>query len=309
MKKDNQIGKPRLGFIGLGGMGSRMAGRLLSAGYGLTVYNRSRERTRPLESAGAKVADSPRGLAAASDVVLSCVADDKALEEVMLSVDGALAAARPGCAFIDMSTVSPRTSRLLHEEALGTGSQFLDAPVSGSTAQVEQGQLVIFVGGDERTYLECRPILAALGRHSFYLGPSGSGALMKLCVNTLLGLGVQALAEALTLGLRGGLRRERFLEALGETYALSPSQRSKLRNAREQAYAPDFPLRLMYKDYRLIARTAMDLAVPLPVTAAAQQVCAAEHIRQSAAHRDEDFSSVIRAMERMAGVEEGSPGG
>ena len=292
----------RVGFIGLGAMGRRMASRLLAARHDLVVYNRTPERTRPLEQRGAKVAATPQQLAAGADIVLSSVANDAALEQVMFGPDGALAGARSGAAVIEMSTVNPRTSRRLHEAAGSKGVSVLDAPVSGSTVQADQGQLVIFVGGEEDVYQKCQPILAVLGAKTFYLGPSGAGATMKLCVNTLLGLGVQALAEAIALGLKAGLPRERFLQVMGETAVVSPSQKAKLENVRKEEYPAAFALRLMFKDFGLIIATAMELSVPMPATAAAVQVAAAEHARQLAAHTDEDFSVVARAMERLAGV-------
>jgi 3-hydroxyisobutyrate dehydrogenase-like beta-hydroxyacid dehydrogenase len=292
----------RVGFIGLGAMGSRMAGRLLAAHHEVVVYNRTPERTRPLEQHGAKVAATPRELAAAVDIVCSSVANDVALEQVMFGPDGALASIRAGTIGVELSTVNPRTSRRLHEAARSQGVSVLDAPVSGSTAQAEQGQLVIFVGGEEDAYQKCQPILAVLGSKTFYLGPSGAGATMKLCVNTLLGLGVQALAEAIALGVKAGLPRERFLQVLGETAVVSPSQKSKLENVRKDEYPAAFALRLMFKDFGLIVETAMELSVPMPATAAAVQVAAAEHARQLAAHSDEDFSVVVRAMERSAGI-------
>lgn len=241
-------------------------------------------------------------LASSVDIVLSCVADDAAVEAVMTGPDSALTSARPGTVFIEMSTVSPSTSRRLHEAALRKKISFLDAPVSGSLPQAELGQLVIFVGGEQPVYEHCRPILGILGRESFYLGSAGSGATMKLCVNTLLGLGMQALAEAIALGLKSGLQREHFLAALGETAVLSPSQKSKLENARNGVYPATFPLRLMLKDLGLILENAKELSVPMPATVVAQQVCMAEHTCQSASGRDDDFSSVIRAMEHTAGV-------
>ncbi len=302
MTGNNQRPEPRVGFIGIGGMGSRMAGRLLAAGYDLTVYNRNRERVRPLEQCGAKVASTLGQLASSSDIVLSSLADDAAVESVMVGPDGALAAARPGTIFLEMSTVSPGTSRRLYELARRKGVSVLDAPVSGSTPQAEQGQLVIFVGGEEAVYGRCRPILGVLGKASFYMGSSGSGATMKLCVNALLGLGMQALAEAIALGLKAGLERERFLEVLGGTSVLSPSQKSKLENARTGEYSATFPLRLMSKDFGLILDRARELSVPMPATVAAQQVYIAENARQSLTGRDEDFSSVIRSMEQAARV-------
>jgi len=198
-------------------MGSRMAARLLAAQHDVVVYDRLPEATRPLEQHGARVAVGSRELAAGADIVFSSVTDDAALEQVMFAPAGALAGARPGTMVVDMSTVSPRMSRRLYEVARSAGVSVLNAPVSGSTPQAERGQLVIFVGGEEEVYQKCQPLLAQLGSKILYLGPSGSGTMMKLCVNTLLGLGVQALAEAIALGEKGGLPRERLLEVLGET--------------------------------------------------------------------------------------------
>jgi 3-hydroxyisobutyrate dehydrogenase len=278
-----------------------MAGRLLAAGYDLTVFNRRRdERMRTLEERGAKAAETPAGVAGNAEVILVSVTDDAAVEDVITGTDGALYGARAGTIFINMSTVSPALSRRLSETAVLTGVSVLDAPVSGSTPQAEQGQLVIFVGGEQAAYERCRPILAVLGREPFYIGPAGSGSTMKLCVNALLGLGVQALAEAVALGLKAGLDRDRLLDVLGATVVLSPSQRSKLENVRKDAYPPTFPLRLMFKDFGLILDTAMGLSAAMPITAAAQQVCAAEFARQRADRRDEDFSSVVRAVAQMA---------
>jgi 3-hydroxyisobutyrate dehydrogenase-like beta-hydroxyacid dehydrogenase len=289
---------PRLGFIGMGGMGSRMAARLLAAGYDLTIYNRHRERARVLENQGAKIAAQASELAAHADIVLSSLADDVAVENVMLGPGGALAAARPGTVFIGMSTVSPSLCRRLHDFAHEKGIFVLDAPVSGTTTVAEKGELVIFVGGDKAAYERCLSVLKVLGRVAHYMGPAGSGATMKLCANTLLGLGMQALAEAVAFGLKAGLARECLLEVLAATAVVSPSQKSKLDNVLNEVYPPAFPLRLMLKDYNLILDTAMALRVAMPATAAAEQVSATELARQWAAGRDEDFSSVVRAMEQ-----------
>jgi 3-hydroxyisobutyrate dehydrogenase-like beta-hydroxyacid dehydrogenase len=288
-------------------MGGRMARRLLAAGYDLTVHDRARERARPLEEGGATFAQTPKQVARAVDVVLSSLTDDAALEEVMFGLEGALTVARPGTIFIEMSTVSPQASRRLHEAATARALAVLDAPVSGSTPQAEEGQLVILVGGREEVYRLCRPILDVLGKESFYMGPAGSGTATKLCLNTLLGLGMQALAEAIALGLRSGLDNDRLLQVLGETSVLSPSQKSKLEHARTGEYPATFPLRLMYKDFSLISQRALELSVPMPSTAAAAQVCAVEHARLGA-QGDEDFSAVIRTAQQMAGATNGRVG-
>lgn len=290
-------GNERLGLIGMGRMGRRMAARLRQAGYPLTVYNRTREKTIPLAEKGAAVAESPRELAAASEVVLSSLADDAAVEEMMLGPEGALAAARPGTIFIEMSTISPKTVRRLFEAARAKESPFLDAPVSGSTLQAEEGSLTIFVGGLAETYAYCHPIFDLLGKKHFYLGGSGNGATMKLVANVLLGVGMQAVAEAVALGEKCGLAKEPLLHVLGETAVISPGHRMKLENARREEYPAAFPLRLMLKDYRLILNQAAECAVPLPTTAVAEALCAAESVKGT----EEDYSAVIRLMEELSG--------
>ncbi len=152
---------PHIGVIGLGGMGRRMASRLLNAGYGVTVYNRTRNRAEELERAGAAIAASPLRLAGSADVVLSSVADETALAQVMFGGEGALAGAKPGTIFIDLSTVHPQASVRLSEAALARGIDALDAPVSGSTPQAEQGQLIVFVGGKQPVYESCQSIFGA----------------------------------------------------------------------------------------------------------------------------------------------------
>jgi 3-hydroxyisobutyrate dehydrogenase-like beta-hydroxyacid dehydrogenase len=273
-----------------------MASRLLTAGYQVTVFDRTRDRVEDLGRLGASSAESPFRLAGATDIVLSSVTDDDALAQVMFGGEGALAGAKPGSIFIDLSTVRPQASVRLSEAGLARGIDVLDAPVSGSTPQAEQGQLVVFVGGKQPVYERCQSILGVLGKTVLYMGPSGSGSTTKLCVNALLGMGMQALAEAVALGERAGLPRGRLLEALAETSVLSPSQRSKFDNIRRDEYPATFPQRLMFKDFSLILQLALELAVAMPATSAAAQVAAAEHARETAAHVDDDFSAVVRAM-------------
>jgi 3-hydroxyisobutyrate dehydrogenase len=169
--------------------------------------------------------------------------------------------------------------------------------VSGSTAQAEAGTLIIFVGGNEATYQHSQFLLDLLGK-SFYMGLNGMGTTMKLVANALLGAGMQALAEAIVLGEKAGLERDRLLDALGHTAVVAPGYKAKLENARRSTYPVAFALPLMYKDFGLILREATQLAVPMPATAVAQQLCAAEYARR----REEDYSAVIALMQDLAGV-------
>ena len=288
--------KPTIGFIGLGHMGSHMVPRLIASGYHLTVYDRTREKAQAI--AGAVVAQTPREAAAHSEVIISIVTDDAALEEVMLGQDGVLAGTHAGSVIIDMSTVSPRASRQLFQAAKAQDVAMIDAAVSGSVLQVEQGSLVIFVGGEQETYQQCKPMLGILGQRSFYMGPSGMGTTMKLVVNTLLGLGMQALAEAIALGEKAGLSKDALLDVLGQTAVLTAGQKSKLENVRREQYPTQFALSLQHKDLRLIMSEADEVSVSMPATAVALQMYTAALTKGM----DADFSIMIKFMEQLAGV-------
>jgi 3-hydroxyisobutyrate dehydrogenase len=290
--------KPTIGFIGMGHMGSHMAPRLIRAGYHLTIYDRTREKAQAI--AGATVAETPEEAAAHSDIVISIVTNDPALEEVMFGPNGVLAGTHVGSIIIDMSTVSPRTSRHLFQEARAKGVAMIDAAVSGSVPQVEQGSLVIFVGGEQETYQQCKPILDILGQSSFYMGPSGMGTTMKLVVNTLLGLGMQALAEAIALGEKSGIQKGVLLDVLGQTTVLTAGQKAKLANVKHEQYPTQFALSLQHKDLRLILNEADEVSVSMPATAVALQMYTAA----LAMGMDEDFSIMIKFMEQLAGVSE-----
>jgi len=290
--------KQRIGFIGMGHMGSHMAQRLLEAGYQLAIYDRTPERAQEVAQQRATVARTPRELAAQCEVLMVCVTDDEAQQSVMFGQDGALAGVHGGSMIIDLSTVSPGASRRLYQAAKQQGVSMIDAAVSGSVPQVEQGSLVIFVGGEQETYQQCKPILDVLGKSSSYMGASGMGTTMKLVVNTLLGLGMQALAEAIVLGEKAGIEKKLLLDVLGQTTVLTPGQKSKLENVKREQYPNNFALSLMHKDFHLVLSEAYDLFVAMPATAAAQQMYTAAMAKAM----DEDFSIIIKFMEELAGV-------
>jgi 3-hydroxyisobutyrate dehydrogenase-like beta-hydroxyacid dehydrogenase len=288
----------QLGFIGLGNMGSRVAHRFLAAGYPFGVHSRHPDSIRALVDLGAQVYTSPLELARNSDVVLTMLPDDAALEHVVLGADGVLSGIRAGATIIDLSSVHPSTSRSIATAAGQRHVSALDAPVSGSTPQAEAGTLLVFVGGERDVYESCRPIFETISNASFFMGPSGAGATMKLVVNDLLGVGMQALAEALTLGQRAGLDQDLLIDVLQQTSVLTAGQKAKLQNVRNDTYPIQFALRLMWKDFGNVMRLAQEFQVPLPATAAAHQVSAIAQ-RQGV---DEDFSAVIRTMAELAGL-------
>jgi 3-hydroxyisobutyrate dehydrogenase len=289
----------RIGFIGIGNMGSRIARRLLEHGYQLMAYNRSREAADALVKYGAKVADSVPMLAYESDVIFSCLTNDDAVKSVYTDPQGVFAYARRGSAIIDMSTVLPATSRELYDLGREAGMKWLDSPISGSTPLAEKGTLTLFCGGDEGLFQAAQPIFSSIASQYFYLGGSGSGTAMKLVANTLLGVGMQAIAEAVALGQREGLDRHRLLDVLSHTAVIAPAHLGKLSRVDRGDYSAQFAIGLMNKDFRLILDTAAAAKVPMPVTAAAFQMNTAEF----AEGNEEDFSAVIKLMERLGRLE------
>ena len=290
----------RLGFIGVGNMGSRMARRLLEhGGYQLMAYNRSRAAAEALVTYGATVAGSIAELASKADVILSSLTNDDAVKSVYADPQGVFAYVRQGSAVIEMSTVLPATSRELYNLSRQAGVKFLDSPVSGSTPAAEEGTLTLFCGGDEELFQAAQPIFSSIARQNFYLGDSGSGTAMKLVANTLLGVGMQAIAESVALGQKEGLDRHRLLEVLSHTAVIAPAHLGKLSQADVGDYSAQFALRLMNKDFGLVLETAAAAKVPMPATAAAFQMNVAEFNED----KEDDFSAVIKLMERSAGLE------
>ena len=289
----------KLGFIGIGNMGSRIAKRLLENGYQVIAYNRSRNAAAALVKYGATVADSIAELAGEADVILSSLTNDDAVKSVYADPQGVFAHVRRGSAIIEMSTVLPTTSRELYNLSREAGVKCLDSPVSGSTPAAEEGTLTLFCGGDEELFQAAQPIFSSIAGQYFYLGGSGSGTAMKLVANTLLGVGMQAIAESVALGQKEGLDRHRLLDVLSHTAVIAPAHLGKLPRADAGDYSPQFAIRLMNKDFGLVLETAAAAKVPMPATAAAFQMNVAEFNEG----KEEDFSAVITLMERLARVE------
>jgi 3-hydroxyisobutyrate dehydrogenase len=288
--------RSRLGFIGLGYLGSRIARRLIAAGFPTLVYDLDHTKSAELATLGAEVARNPRELAGEVDVVLSCLPNDEAVMNVYRAPEGAFCSVRRGSLVIDMSTVYPETSQELSRLGCERGVNVLDVTISGSTTTADQGMLTLFGGGDQGCFDAAESIFHVIAQKYFYVGPSGSGATMKLVVNTLLGIGMQAIAEAVALGEKAGLDRKRLLEVLSQTAVVAPAHLGKLRRAMDGDYSPQFPLRLMKKDFWLILNLAAAVGAHMPATRAAFEVNAV----QAEQGNEEDFSAVILRMEKQA---------
>ena len=290
--------KSKLGIVGVGYMGRPIAQRLLESGFRLSAYDRHRTKAEQLIPYGGTVAKSVAELSSGCDVVLSCLATDEAVLSIYRGADGVFAGAHRGSLVIDLSTVNPETSRELSRLGSERGVHVLDVTMSGSTPVAEQGALTLFGGGDQGCFTAAESIFRVIARKYFYVGPSGSGATMKLVVNSLLGIGMQAIAEALVLGEKAGLDRGRLLDVLSETAVVAPAHVGKLERAKKSDYSPQFPLRLMNKDFGLILNLAAVVGAHMPATRAAYGVNA----MQSGQGEEQDFSAVILQMEKQASV-------
>ena len=286
----------RLGFVGIGYMGRPIARRLLESGFKLTVYDQDHSKAQELIRYGGNVVQNLSELSSGCNVVLSCLPSDEAVLDVYGGPSGVFANAHRGSLIIDLSTVYPETSQQLSRLGLERGVEVLDVTISGSTPAAENGLLTLFGGGDKKCFDAAESIFRVIAKRYFYLGPSGSGATMKLVVNTLLGIGMQAIAEAVALGEKAGLDRNRLLDVLSQTAVVAPAHVGKLQRAMKSDYTPQFPIRLMNKDFGLILNLAAAVGARMPAAGAAFEINA----RQSDEGAEQDFSAVILQMEKRA---------
>jgi 3-hydroxyisobutyrate dehydrogenase len=287
--------KPTIGFIGLGLMGKPMAQNLLRAGFPLTVWNRTKSKADDLVRAGAKLAANPREAAAQADVLITIVSDPPALEEVLFGSpgpdSGALGALRKGTILIDSSTVSPGTARRVAAACAERRVDFLDAPVTGGTWGAEKGELVFMIGGEAKVLDRAKPVLEAMGKKFFLLGPNAAGQTVKLGMNLLLALEVDALAESLALVTKAGVAAERLIEVMQSSMGHAPLLDVKAPLILKNEYPASFPLRLMHKDLRLALELARENGVKLPAAEAAYATMTAV---KEASKDDPDFAALAR---------------
>jgi 3-hydroxyisobutyrate dehydrogenase len=261
-----------IAFIGLGQMGTAMARNLLKAGYALTVYNRTRGKTKSLQDAGARVADSPRDAATDAEVVISMVADDVASRAVWIGDDSALAAMRSGALAIESSTLSVEWVRELGMRAKTRGVDFVDAPVRGGPANAEAAQITFLVGGETKAFERARPILEKLGSALDHLGGVGNGAAMKLLNNMMIAVEIELFHEALTLAERLGLDVNQAATLLAEGGPGSRVIQHRVQDILQRNFAVRFALRLMHKDMSCALNESSRLGVPLPTVAASREI-------------------------------------
>ena len=291
----------RVGFIGLGRMGSAMAGRLLEAGLELHVYNRSAERCRPLVESGARQAPTPAALAEQVELVISMVADGPALLEVALGPDGLLLNAPAGLIFADMSTVAPGESARVAEACEHHGVAYLRAPVTGSTALAAAGTLGILASGPRGPYEEALEVFRILGQNQFYLGSGEEARVMKLALNMLVHATMAAWSESLVLGEKAGLDWRQMFEVFANSAMGSPFVKYKAGPLAERDFGATFTASLVCKDLDLMLEAARELGVATPITALNRQLYQAV---VGNGWGELDTAATILLAERAAGIED-----
>jgi len=288
-----------VGFVGLGVMGSRMVKRLLEAGYAVTGYNRTQSKAQWLVDAGMKWADTPRAAAQAGEFVFSMVTNTEALQAVTTGADGILAGLSANKIYIDMSTVSPSTSRELAKQVESKGAQMLDAPVSGSVITLEEGKLSIMVGGNRSALERARPILEGIGPKVTHVGGNGLAVSMKIATNLSLAVQMLAFSEGVLLAEKSGIPRETAVEVLLNSVIASPMVKYRGPFVLKMPDEAWFDVNMMQKDMLLALEMGRQLEVPLPTTAITNQMLTAARGMGLA---EKDFAILFEALARMAGL-------
>jgi 3-hydroxyisobutyrate dehydrogenase len=298
----------RVGFIGLGAMGTPMCRNLLKQGFPLTVWNRSRPAIDELAAEGARAAASSAEVGRNADVIITCVPNSPQVVEVVTGPNGVLEGAAAGATVIDMSTIDPNVSKQVAAACAAKGVRFLDAPVSGGTVGAVNGTLTIMVGGDAAVLEEVRPVLAALGTNIFHVGDVGMGEVVKLCNNLIYAAQMVAVAEAFTMGVKAGADPKMMFEVItrstGKCVALdtrTPVPGVVPTSPASNDWQPGFMTALMLKDLGLALDFGKATAVPMFVTAVAEQV---HRLAVNDGHGRKDFSALALTVQKLAEVKE-----
>jgi len=288
-----------LGFIGLGVMGSQMVDRLLNHGHTVTGYNRTRAKAQWLIDKGMQFADTPRGVAEAADVTLSMITNSAALEQVAEGANGILAGIGAGKVLIDMSTVSPAMSRGLAAKVRANGADMLDAPVSGSVITLQQGKLSVMVGGAKDTFERVKPILLDIGPKVTHVGENGLALVMKIATNLSLLIQMLGFSEGVLLAEKSGIPREVAVDVLTHSAVASPMVQYRGPFVLQMPDEAWFNVNMMQKDMLLALELGRQVDVPLPMSAAADQMLTAA---RGMGMQEKDFAIVFQVLARMAGL-------
>ena len=279
----------QLGWIGLGHMGVPMATRLLDGGHGLTVYNRTYEKTAPLTERGATAVKEAQDVVRQSDIIFVMLADGPAVASVIEDITPALS----GKMIVNLSTISPEETKNMAHLVEDSGGTYLESPVSGSVPVAENGQLVLLAGGDAEVIATCQPYLDLLGKETIHFGPHGSGSAAKLAINLLLAVVGQGVAETLLLGEGAGLEKEKLIQMISASGMNTPLFTGKRDMYRKNDFPSAFPLRLMAKDLGLITAEAKRQQIKLPLA----QATDASYAEAKPTYGDADMAAIYLALQ------------
>ena len=291
----------RTGFIGTGLMGQPMARRLLEGGYPLTVWNRTAQRAKPLLEAGAVWADSPKTVAQASDVVMTMLTDSKASEEVICGKNGVFQGAHPGMILMDMGSIAPEVSRSIAVRAKDKGVPMLDAPVTGNPKVASEGKLGIMVGGPREAFDACLPIFEKMGIKIVYVGENGTGTTLKLINNLILGIAIEAVAEAFVLARKVGIDPQKVIEITSVGGARTGAMETRGPRMARHEFSPHFSTNNMYKDLSSVMKLAEEAGVSLPAASISTEMLRAA---KSQGKGDLDSCVVMTVLEGLANIKE-----
>jgi 3-hydroxyisobutyrate dehydrogenase len=300
------MASPKIAFIGLGSMGGGMASRLLDSGAHVTVYNRTRAKGEDLASRGAALADTPAEAAAGADVVFLSLATSDVVTQLLFGPNGVVESLPKGAIVADMSTVAPAFAVNLRDRLAETGHRALDACVLGNAQHAKDGELRFMIGGAAEDVESIRPVIAHLSKEIVHLGDSGKGATAKLALNLLMGVEMQALAEAVVFGEKAGLDRSVLIRLIAASGYSAPVMKFKAGVMARRAFEnPDFRLKLMRKDLGLVLTETAKLGVPMPVTSASHDWLTNAKNQGLGEH---DCASIIAILEQASGLDYPWPG-
>ncbi len=283
----------KIGFIGLGLMGLRMANNLLEKGNELIIFNRTKGKAETLLAKGALPAASPAEVGQASEVVITMLANPEAVAKVAFGENGFLYQMEQKTIWIDCSTVNPSSSITCAAKAKGMNIRFIDAPVAGSILPAEKGELTFFVGGNKKDVEEVKPVLEAMGKKIIYLGENGKGTSMKMVVNMMLGQAMVAFSEAMILGESLGISKDTLFEALIGGPVTAPFLAAKKDKILKNKFDTEFPLELMHKDFQLATQTAYENNIALPAANNTKEIFA---LAKKFGFGEKDFSAVYQFL-------------
>lgn len=288
-----------LGYVGLGVMGGRMADRLMSKGHTVTGHNRTKSKAQWLLDKGMKWADTPREVAAASDITFVMVTDSTALESVANGPDGFVAGLGPGKILIDMSTISPAVSQAMAARVRERGADMVDSPVSGSVTTLEQGKLTMMVGGRAETFAKVHPLLLDIGPKATHVGDNGLAVSMKIATNLSLAVQMLAFSEGVLLAEKAGISRKTAVEVLTNSVIASPMVQYRgpmVLGLPDEAW---FDMKMMQKDMTLALEMGRRLGVPLPTTATTNEFLTAG---RATGLEKKDFAAIFHLLAQLSGV-------